>query len=136
MKIDTRFDTWLLTAPGNSNNDAQTGFQATLDAALRGLSSGGTGTAPATDGTASVSKPAKPATDYETAVKDLHEYLSKTPEQRMRDAILKEMGLTEDDIKKMSPSEQSAVEAAIKEKVKEKLLEQAQSNVDMAVGAP
>ena len=42
---------------------------------------------------------------HEAEVQALREYLEKTPEQRMREAILKMMGLTEDDIQKHRSSE-------------------------------
>jgi uncharacterized membrane-anchored protein YjiN (DUF445 family) len=76
------------------------------------------------------SKVGKPETAQEAAVRELHDYLSKTPAQRMRESILKEMHLTESDIKNMPPDQQNAVEAAIKEKVKERLLAQAQDTTN------
>jgi hypothetical protein len=54
-----------------------------------------------------------------TAVSDFLDYAKKTPAQRMRDAILKSMGLTEDDLKRMSPDQRKAVEDAIREKIKD-----------------
>ncbi|HTJ96514.1 MAG TPA: hypothetical protein VL381_03525, partial [Rhodocyclaceae bacterium] len=51
------------------------------------------------------------------------DYLSKPIAQHMRDAILKEMGLTEEDVKAMPPEKRAAVEASIAEKIKERMLE-------------
>jgi hypothetical protein len=52
------------------------------------------------------------------AVSDFLAYANETPAQRMRDAILKSMGLTEDDLKRMSPEQRKAVEDTIREKIK------------------
>ena len=41
----------------------------------------------------------------------------------MRDAILKEMGLTEDDLAAMPPEKRKVIEDTIAAKIKEKLLE-------------
>lgn len=58
-----------------------------------------------------------------TAAQELEEYLKKTPAQHMRDAILKEMGLTEDDLAAMPPAKRQAIEDTIAAKIKEKLLD-------------
>lgn len=57
-----------------------------------------------------------------TAAQELEEFLRKTPIQHLRDAILKEMGLTEEDLKSMPPEKRAAVEETIAAKIKEKLL--------------
>ena len=59
-----------------------------------------------------------------TAAEELAEYLRKTPAQHMRDAILKELGLTEEDLDAMPPEKRKAVEETIAARIKEKLLEQ------------
>ena len=58
-----------------------------------------------------------------TAADELAEYLRKTPAQHMRDAILKELGLTEEDLDAMPPEKRKAVEETIAAKIKDKLLE-------------
>ena len=58
-----------------------------------------------------------------TAAEELAEYLRKTPAQHMRDAILKELGLTEEDLDAMPPEKRKAVEETIAAWIKEKLLE-------------
>jgi hypothetical protein len=45
-------------------------------------------------------------------------YVKMTPAQRMRANALKELGLTEDDLKKMSPDQDKAVEAQIANLIK------------------
>ena len=49
---------------------------------------------------------------------DFKDYMSKSPEQRMHDSILKEMGLTEDDVKAMPPEKQQAIAKEIAQRVK------------------
>lgn len=57
-----------------------------------------------------------------TAFQELEEYLRKSEAQRLREKILKQMGLTEEALNAMPPKERAAVEAAIAKKVKEYLL--------------
>ncbi|MCU7248335.1 hypothetical protein [Pseudomonas koreensis] len=56
-----------------------------------------------------------------TATEEFKDYMSKTPEQRLRDSILKEMGLTEDDIKAMPPEKQLAIGKEIAERLQDKM---------------
>jgi hypothetical protein len=62
-----------------------------------------------------------------SAVSDFLAYANESPAQRMRDAILKSMGLSEDDLKSMSPEKRKAVEETIREKIKD-AAEQAAKN--------
>jgi hypothetical protein len=48
-------------------------------------------------------------------------FAHENPMQRLRDQILHEMGMTEDDIKNMSPEDQAKVEEKIREKIQEAL---------------
>jgi hypothetical protein len=74
--------------------------------------------APAASGF-SFAKPAAPS----AAEQAFNDYAKKTPAQKMRDAILGTMGLTEDQLKAMSPKEREAIEAKIKEIMKHKIEE-------------
>jgi len=56
-----------------------------------------------------------------SAMEEFKDYMSKTPEQRLRDSILKEMGLTEDDIKAMPPEKQLAIGKEIAERLQDKM---------------
>ncbi|QTD32145.1 hypothetical protein [Pseudomonas fluorescens] len=56
-----------------------------------------------------------------SALDEFKDYMSKTPEQRLRDSILKEMGLTEDDIKAMPPAQQLAIGKEIAERLQDKM---------------
>lgn len=56
-----------------------------------------------------------------TAMSDFKDYMSQSPEQRMRDSILKDMGMTEEDLKNMPPEKQQAVAQEIAQRVQDKL---------------
>ena len=68
-----------------------------------------------TDATTAGSTSGTSATD---AFKD---YMSKSPEQRLRDSILQSMGITEDDIKAMPPEKQLAIGKEIAERLQDKM---------------
>ena len=55
-----------------------------------------------------------------SATAEFKNYMSKTPEQRMRDAILQEMGLTQEEIDQMPPEKQQAIGEEIAQRVREK----------------
>lgn len=63
------------------------------------------------------------------ALQEFQAYMSKSPAEKMRDSILKDMGLTEEDIEDMPPERQKAVEAEIAERMKDKAQMQAQADV-------
>jgi hypothetical protein len=56
-----------------------------------------------------------------SATDEFKDYMSKSPEQRLRDSILKEMGLTEDDIKAMPPEKQLAIGKEIADRLQDKM---------------
>ncbi|WP_166219101.1 hypothetical protein [Pseudomonas atagonensis] len=58
---------------------------------------------------------AKSATD------EFKDYMSKTPEQRLRDSILKDLGITEEDIANMPPEKQLAVAKEIAQRLQDKM---------------
>ena len=49
-----------------------------------------------------------------------HEYMAMSDAEKMRDAILKEMGLTEEEVDAMSPEQQEAIEKQIAERMQER----------------
>lgn len=57
-----------------------------------------------------------------TARRELEEYLRKGPIVHMREKILEQLGLTEEDIAKMSPEQRETVEKTIAARMKEILL--------------
>ena len=87
-----------------------------------------TGAAAATPNTVPSAEASAAARDTgsSSAVQDFLSYANKTPAQRLYDSILKSMGLTEDDLKNMTPAQRSAVEKAIEQKIKEAAEEAAQ----------
>lgn len=67
---------------------------------------------------------ATPASIEEPSVED--QFLAearKTPMERMREQILKALGVTEDQLAQMSPEERSAMEDRIREMIEEKIRE-------------
>lgn len=57
-----------------------------------------------------------------SAAEQFLDYMRKTPEERLRDKILKALGLTEDDVANMAPDERLALEEKIREIVKETIV--------------
>ena len=87
-------------------------FQAALDAAQQSL-------------VASGGNVADILATRKTAGEELAEYQSKSVAQHLREAILKEMGLTEGDLDAMPPEQRAAIEDTIAEKIEERLLAEA-----------
>ena len=50
------------------------------------------------------------------------DYMKKTPEERLRDKILKALGLSEEDVASMSPDERIALEKKIRDIIKETIV--------------
>ncbi|MQA55521.1 hypothetical protein [Pseudomonas piscis] len=55
------------------------------------------------------------------ALSDFKDYMSKSPEQRLRDNILKELGLTEEDLKNLPPERQMAINQEITQRMQDKV---------------
>lgn len=55
-----------------------------------------------------------------SATSEFKDYMSKSPEQRMRDAILEEMGLTAEEVEQMPPEKQKAVGEEIAQRMEDK----------------
>ena len=62
-----------------------------------------------------------PTSSDSTAMTDFKDYMSKSPEQCLHDSILKEMGLTEDDVKAMPPAQQQAIGKEMAQRMEDKL---------------
>jgi hypothetical protein len=56
-----------------------------------------------------------------TGVADFKDYMSKTPEQRLRDSVLDEMGISEEDLKAMPPEKQLAISNEIADRLQDKM---------------
>lgn len=61
-----------------------------------------------------------------SAAEQLQDYVDMTPAQRMRDTILKKLGLSEEEVAAMSPAEQKSVEMKIAELMKQEIQQQQQ----------
>ncbi|CAI8813691.1 Minor capsid protein [Pseudomonas sp. IT-P253] len=70
-----------------------------------------------------------------TAMTDFKDYMSKSPEQRLHDSILKEMGLTEADVKAMPPAQQQAIGKEMAQRVQDKLKLATTGNADSSSGS-
>lgn len=55
--------------------------------------------------------------------KQLDDYVKMTPAQRMRQALLEKLGLTEEELDAMPPEERAAVEAKMRELVRQQMEE-------------
>lgn len=64
---------------------------------------------------------ARPAAGEDPTVKEFMDYVNMTPAQKMRASYLSGMGLTEDDLAKMSAEERQKVEDKIKQMIKAEL---------------
>ena len=51
------------------------------------------------------------------------EFMNKTPEEKMREAVLKELGYTEEQLASMSPQDRAKAEAKIKDTIEKKIEE-------------
>ncbi|TWD43019.1 hypothetical protein [Pseudomonas sp. SJZ131] len=70
---------------------------------------------------ASVPEEDKSKSTDSAAMADFKDYMSKTPEQRLRDSILQELGITEDQLKAMPPAQQMAIGKEIAERLQDKM---------------
>lgn len=67
-------------------------------------------------------KSAKKEAAHKALLAELHDYVNKSPAEHIRDTVLKELGLTEEDLDAMPPEKRKAMEELINERVREKLL--------------
>jgi hypothetical protein len=74
----------------------------------------------------SLAKPSSPADEFLA-------YAKMTPAERIRAAILEELGITEEELEALPPEEQEAMEKAIAEKIKEKVEEANEKKTGMIV---
>lgn len=107
--------------PASPREKLQADFQATLETAKQNLAQLG-GTTPPME--SAENKREHVPESQMTPLEYLEDYLRKSPEQHMRDAILKEMGLTEEELAALPPEKRAAIEQTITEKIKELLQRQ------------
>ncbi len=142
MKIGSGFDSsYLVGQYGATNASASTSASSQTSSSFQSALSGtqsAAGSAPSADkvslsaqgkaasaadsaGGDAAAKATKKLDAAAKALEELFTYAKKTPAQLMREKILKQMGLTEDDLKKMPPEKQMAIEKTIADKIKEML---------------
>jgi len=108
---------------GSSALDSSTSFQEILAQAAKAANNRGTTTsAAATAATAKAKQEAADRAEYSKLQSALDDYMSKSPAEHMRDAILKEMGLTEEELNAKPPEERMALEEEINRRIKERLV--------------
>jgi len=112
---------------GANRNSVEAGGGKTSidDVVASGASSGsvaGTQEAPKSAAQKAEEKAAAAKAERDSLRKELDDYLSKSPAEHMRDAILKEMGLTEDDLAAMPAEKREALESEIAQRMRERLL--------------
>ncbi len=56
-----------------------------------------------------------------SATEQFLELMKKSPEERLRDSILKSLGLTEDDLNSMAPEKRKMIEEMIAERIKDQI---------------
>ncbi|MDY0028489.1 MAG: hypothetical protein RBR86_00955 [Pseudobdellovibrionaceae bacterium] len=84
--------------------------------------SAGTSSASTTNKTTSTSASSSIASGHSnSAIAEFLEYQKMTPEEKLRDAILKKLDLTEEDLAALSPEERAKVEEKIKEMIKQEI---------------
>lgn len=59
-------------------------------------------------------------TQGSSATSEFKDYMNKTPEERLRDSILEEMGISEEEFKAMPPEKQLAVSQEIAQRMQDK----------------
>jgi hypothetical protein len=64
---------------------------------------------------------------------DFLEFARMSPAERMRAAILKEMGITEEDLAKMGPEERAEVSKEVAERIRDKALHSREKQSGMIV---
>jgi hypothetical protein len=120
MKVNPSQDSAAsLLSTAISRDKLQIDFQASLDTAKKNL---------AQNRRQETIEPDAMQNAMSTARKELEEYIKKGPIAHMREKLLEDMGLSEEDLAKMSPEQRDAVEKTIATKIKEWLL--AGSGVD------
>ena len=120
-----------LQQPMVSGGKLSVSFQAVLDGAKQNLDQAERSVA-VVKTFARQEEPAPAITRPQTPAEELEEYLRKTPAQHMREAILKEMGLSEESLAALPPEQQAAIEKTITDKIKERLLNQSGNTKNQA----
>lgn len=131
MKINAWSDHPSLSQGLTSRPQETTGFQTALALAQQKQTAGSGAR------TETPQNPQTKALDEMTALrKELSDWLKKDPIAHMRDALLKELGLSEEELSQLPPDQRAAIEDYIAEKIKEKLLAATEIQKNHAQTAP
>jgi TPP-dependent pyruvate/acetoin dehydrogenase alpha subunit len=98
--------------PASTSYFGPTAAKATSNAGTASAATSTSATSPAMD---------KLKSKGNDVVQEFMDYAKMDPMERMRANILKSMGLTEDDVKNMSPEQQKAVEQKIAQMIRQEL---------------
>ncbi|THF62395.1 hypothetical protein E6C76_18960 [Pseudothauera nasutitermitis] len=119
MKISSSY-TQTTAAGGTPPSASKAGsFQSVLDTAYAGTA---TSTDDAQADTPPLNRAERIQADNEATRAEFFEYMRKSPMERMRDAVLRSMGLTEEDLEAMPPEKREQVELEIAQRIRERLL--------------
>lgn len=121
MKVTGLPETALSAGATGTRSASGGDFQTMFEAALQGQAERASGSSTAHTAIASSSRPRMAAADQK-AIAELTDYMKKSPEEHLREAVLKSMGLTEADLAAMPPAKRLATEEAITAKMKELML--------------
>lgn len=137
MQINTRYNSGTLSSlSGASAQGSDTAFGAILAKASQQQANNGVanGTVYTMNVVKTAAEKKKEAArqEYENALAEFRDYMRKTPIEHMRDAILKEMGLSEEELAALPPEKHDAIEAEIGRRIKERLLGQEEGKADDA----
>lgn len=70
---------------------------------------------------------------HAAVAKELRDYLDKTPAQHLREAVLKELGLSEEALQAMPPEQRQAKEAEINRRIRERMVGKEDGSADASV---
>lgn len=122
MKVDSRYDASSTARRYQTEAFFASGdFQGVLAQAGSPAASGGS-TPDDKKMLTAEEKSAKAKAENETARQYLVDYLNRSPMEHMREAILKELGLTEDELNALPPEKRMAMEDEIGRRMREKIL--------------
>ena len=92
-----------------------------------------TASTPASTPASSPSAASGAADAGDDAVQNFLDFVGKTPAEQMRDQILRDLGVSVDDLKNMSPQDRAKLEEKIKELTKEKVQEATEKKTGVMV---
>ena len=70
---------------------------------------------------------------HAAVAKELRDYLDKTPAQHLREAVLKELGLSEESLQAMPPEQRQAKEAEINRRIRERMVGKEEGSADASL---